>query len=196
MTIDNSALHALTLYYCRHKEGRLLANEPARLLCEYLDAHLPPGLEEPFDIAIEALLGETDLDHRSDVETLGGIHVTVGRVMSFARYGRGNDFYPLTVNQLLELAKVSDGTSMDAPLPDWHDDVWASPPCELEQAITQLSFREMVKILAAHNVPLRVIDAVPTFQVNGGWFDEPQAALKKLLETCSAEKREEIVRSM
>lgn len=196
MTTNHIAVHTLARYYRAHQDGSLLGNEPARLLCEFLDSQLSPDAAKAYESAIEALLGETHLDHLSGVETLGGIRVTVGRMMSLAHYGRGKDFYPLAVSQLLELAKLSDATGESAPLPPWVGDVWAQPFFEVDAALSHLSFRETVKILAAHNVPLRVTDGVPTFKVNECWFDDPQIALKTLLETCPADKREEIARSM
>lgn len=146
--------------------------------------------------AIDALLVDTVSDELCDVNTLGGVRVTVGRVLAFAHYGRGEAFYPLTMSQLLELAKVSDGTAEIAPLPEWYEQVWARPTGEISDALESLSFRETVRILAAQDVAVRIYNGVPTFQVGGIWFDEPRDALTELLETCETGRREEILRSL
>lgn len=193
---SNVVSSRLASYFSAYKDGQLLGNEPALLLCEYLNSQLPPDVDEPFEDAIESFLGDKDTDELCDVNTLGGIRVTVGRVLAFAHYGRGEAFYPLTMSQLLELAKISDGTAESAPLPPWYDQVWARPASELTDALASLSFRETVKILAAQGVAVRIYDGVPTFQVGGFWFDDPREALTELLETSNEGVREVILRSL
>jgi len=194
MTQTNITVQTLARYINDFERDEL-RNEPARLLCEYLVSELDLGEDSTtMECALSNWLKNVNLDALGDAGELGGVVVTAGIGEDIVEYENSYDTTFITASTLLQLAEEADRTGNPAPVPSWYDEAWKGITLRLaEERVTEMTCAEIMAVLAAEQVPVRIEDGIPEFKVGFHWFDDPKAALLDLVVDRSAIDRAKVL---
>lgn len=170
-----------------------LDNEPARLICEYIDDNSDQPLEE--------LLGKI-LGNRffGDSGELGGVTIDETTDGYNVQYTSGHCCTWLRFDALLDLAEIADKTGYAAPIPDWFETEWMGIEQDLaEQMIDEMSYEDAQR-LADKLVDSRYIeddeDDKMEYRVGyAPWTTDVKEALKDYLDMKSPEEKIELLSS-
>lgn len=194
----------LVRYFRAYKRGEL-KNEPARLLCDYLDSELEQDDDTPLETAVSAWLATVDLDDLGESGCLGGVTVDEGAEGYVVEYGRGEEYLWLTGSTLLELAQKADNEDF-TPFPDWFEHSWTGITLRgAKRLIEELDYAEVIDILAMQGIRDESCDegdedeteeATPTFKVGFQVFYDPKEALLELVEDLSTTRRAKVLRGV
>lgn len=192
MNHKDTKLSNLVRYFQAYMQDEL-NNEPARLLCEYLEGNFDLDDESDIKEIFSDWLDRSDFNSRGLSGELGGITVTQGVEECFVEYGQGEDYLWLSLGALLGLAEIAETTGNPAPLPDWYEPGWMGITQGLaERLIQEMDCAEATSILKGYIAHVYGGDD-PVERNFDSWFDDPKTTLEELVEDRSPAERAKLL---
>jgi hypothetical protein len=198
MTHKDTTLSNLVRYFQAYMQGEL-NNEPARLLCEYVESNFDLDDESNIKEIFSDWLDRSDFNNLGLSGELGGITVTQGIEECFVEYGQGEHYSWLSLGVLLELAEIAETTGNSAPLPDWYEPEWMGITQGLaERLIQEMDCAEATSILEEYIAQVYCRDDpywedAPVERNFDSWFEDPKKTLEELVEDRSPEERAKLL---
>jgi hypothetical protein len=189
-----TVVERLKNYYDMYQKGKL-KNEPARLICEYLDARGEEDYDSFDEKDLQELIAEALSDRYLGTSgEIGGVNVNLGCEGEDVQYVTGYECTWMSFDSLCYLAKVADETGDESPCPDWFEDEWKGLKQELaEQIVDEMSYEEAEKLADMLDLSEENEDSGKEYRCYFEWIDDPKEAIKVALDTQRMAKKYEIL---
>lgn len=184
---SQSVLERIKRYQALYQTGEL-ENEPARLICEYIESNS----DQPCEELLGKALGKRSFGNAGE---LGGVNIDESTDGYDVQYTSDSCCTWLEFDALLDLAEIADKTGCAAPIPDWFETEWMGVEQDLaEQMVDEMSYED-AKTLAYELVDSRFNEDDKEEYRNGwaSWTTDAKEALKEHLNRKSPEEKRKLL---